>query len=407
MTFWIVAIALCLCVTALMVLALRRPDADAAGEASLADIQIYRDQLRELDLDLARGVLSESEADSARVEISRRLLAADNMVSRKADTQSASSGLTRVATALIGAFIIGASASLYALLGAPGYPDLPLKQRIQAAEEARAIRPSQTEAEAEVPMREVQASEEFRALVQQLRETVKDRPDDLQGQTLLMQNETRLGNFIAAYTAQARILALKSEDAVAEDWATYAELLIIAAGGYVSPEAEQALIRALSLDPANSLARYYSGLMFLQGGRPDLGFKFWSALLADSTLDDPWTAPIRAQIDDIAQVAGVRYRSPEFPASSGPSVEDISAAQDLTAEERDQMIRSMVNGLAERLATNGGSASEWARLITALGVLGEIDRATSILAEARDVFANEETALAIIEDAAVNAGLSE
>jgi cytochrome c-type biogenesis protein CcmH len=78
----------------------------------------------------------------------------------------------------------------------------------------------------------------------------------------------------------------------------------------------------------------------------------------------------------------------------------------MTPEERMDMIRGMVAGLSDRLATEGGSPDEWARLIRAYGVLGETDRAAAIWAEAQQVFPVEE-AIAPIREAARAAGVAE
>jgi cytochrome c-type biogenesis protein CcmH len=88
-----------------------------------------------------------------------------------------------------------------------------------------------------------------------------------------------------------------------------------------------------------------------------------------------------------------------MPERRGPSAADIAAASEMSAEDRAEMIRGMVNGLSDRLATDGGPPPDWARLITALGVLGETDRARAIAAEAREVFADDAGALAVIADA--------
>ena len=76
-------------------------------------------------------------------------------------------------------------------------------------------------------------------------------------------------------------------------------------------------------------------------------------------------------------------------------------------EDRAQMIAGMVAQLSERLANEGGTASEWARLITALTVLNETDRAQMILEEARTAFAGQEADLEVINAAAAQAGLGE
>ena len=162
--------------------------------------------------------------------------------------------------------------------------------------------------------------------------------------------------------------------------------MIMAAGGYVSPEAESVLQRALERDPNDGKARYYSGLMFAQSGRQDVAFRLWRDLLATSAPTDPWVPPIRAQIEEAAAWAGVDYTLPELaggPALAGPDADAVAAASDMTTEERQEMIGNMVAQLSERLATEGGSAQEWAQLIGALGVLGDTDRARAVWGEAR------------------------
>ena len=79
----------------------------------------------------------------------------------------------------------------------------------------------------------------------------------------------------------------------------------------------------------------------------------------------------------------------------------------MTPEERQQMIRGMVEGLSQRLATEGGTAQEWARLIGAYGVLGETGKARQIWAEARETFAGRAQALEVLRAAAARAGVAE
>ena len=126
--------------------------------------------------------------------------------------------------AVLAAFLVGGGAYLYAAIGAPGYPDLPLERRIALAEEARQARPDQATAEAEVPAQPpLDADPNFLALIERLRAAVAERPDDLQGHILLAQNEARIGNFNAAHQAQARVIELKGTAATADDFAGMAE----------------------------------------------------------------------------------------------------------------------------------------------------------------------------------------
>ena len=241
-------------------------------------------------------------------------------------------------------------------------------------------------------------------LVEQLRDVVEERPDDLRGFQLLARNEAALGNYPLAYAAQNRIIALKGDAVEANDFLTLADYYMIAAQGYISPEAEEALGNAIRRDPQNGFGRYYTGLLMMQTGRPDLTFRFWRALLEEGPENAPWIAPIRANIDDLAWIAGVRY---DAPAPRGPSAEDIAAAESLGAEDRAAMIEGMVASLSDRLATEGGSAQEWAQLITAMGVLGRTGDAKDIWTEAQEVFKDVPASLDLIDQAAANAGLTD
>ncbi|WP_212526090.1 c-type cytochrome biogenesis protein CcmI [Actibacterium sp. MT2.3-13A] len=411
MTFWLIAAALALLTVALLLLALMRGGRGQTPAAAY-DLQVYRDQLREVEKDLARGVVTPEDAERVRVEVSRRILEADRALARGEGAGRAPRGATIAAGALAVAIVGGGTAALYQRVGAPGYPDLPLQARIKAADEARAARPGQAEAEAQMPALPQIGEPDPRhvELVEKLREVVKQRADDLQGYTLLARNEAMLGNFRAAYVAQSKVIELKQGEADATDFAAYADMMILAAGGYVSPQAEAALAQALNRDPANGTARYYAGLMYAQTGRPDLTFDYWRPLLENSQPEDPWVAPIRAQIEEIAMRAGADYRLPApdgGPALRGPNAADMAAAAEMTAEERMEMIRGMVEGLSERLATEGGSPAEWARLVNALGMLGESERAAAIWAEAQQVFAGNAEALETVRASAERVGVAE
>lgn len=406
MTIWVISSLLALAVAAPLAVALLRRSGPAQAAADF-DIAVYRDQLRDVDRDLDRGVIALDAAERTRLEISRRILEADRQRGAATAT-NAPKGLGIAMTAVTMAVVIGGSLWTYDHLGAPGYGDLPLNRRIEMADTLRDTRPGQAVAEAEAPLvPPADVPQDYLDLVQKLRDTVAERPDDLRGLQLLAQNEANLGNYKAAYAAQQALLQRAGETAPAQAYSELAEFMIMAAGGYVSPEAETALREALKRDPQHAPARYYVGLMMLQTGRPDLTFRAWRPLLEQSAPDAPWVGAIRAQIEEVAARAGVRYSLPPAgaPMLSGPSAADVDAAQSLSAEDRQAMIANMVEGLAERLATEGGPAAEWARLITALTVLGQTDRAAAIYSEAQGVFAQDPDGLTLIEAAAAQAGL--
>ncbi|HHH89502.1 MAG TPA: c-type cytochrome biogenesis protein CcmI [Aliiroseovarius sp.] len=413
MTFWLIAGGVTFLVVALIAAGLLRGQAAGAGaDADGSDIQIYRDQLTEVERDLARGTLSPEEAERARTEISRRLLAADKAMQNEAGARKAPAGATWAAIAAVAAILVGGTAAVYFDLGAnrPGtglYPDMGLAKRIQMADELRANRPSQAEFEADLPAwagPPPGTAPDYLNLIDKLRKAVEEHPGDLQGNQLLALHEARLGNYVAAHKAMQRVLEAKGAEATADDYSQYADLLVMAANGYVSPEAEAALKEALGRNPRDPVARYYTGLMFAQTGRPDRAFRLWRDLLEESRPDAPWAEPIRTQIGQLAAEAGVNY-TPPAAGTRGPTGDQIASAQSMSPEERQAMIEGMVAQLSERLAGEGGTAQEWSQLIGALAVLGRTDQAQATWRAAEQAFADNPDDLAQVKSAAQRAGL--
>lgn len=403
MLFWLGPSLLAILVALVLLRALASRDGTQMSAAE-SDMVVYRDQLKEVERDLARGVLTETEAETVRTEVSRRLLEADK---RSDSAQGSPEGRTWPAAAAVVALVMAGSFLLYARLGAPGVGDLPMKQRIANLDDQALNRIGQVEAEVaarpflpEAP----EPDQAFLELMERLRAALLDRHDDLQGLTLLAQNEARLGNYTAAREAQERLVAAMNGAVPYEERIALLELMVFAAGGYVSPEAETLLRDMLAQNPQDEPSLYYAGLLQAQLGRPDRAFPIWRRLLETSPPDAPWIPVIRSSISDLAAAAGVDYVPTE---SRGPSEDDIAAAGEMTPEERQEMIRGMVDGLSDRLASDGGPPEDWARLITALGVLGETARARAIADEAEQVFAGAPEALAQIEAARVRAGLSQ
>src|SRR5262249_17352276 len=98
-----------------------RPQADGT-EAS-----VYRDQLTEIDRDLAGGLIGAAEAEQARIEISRRLLAATNAEANPVARPAASLRRAVAVIALVGLPL--AAIAFYLPLGSPQLGDFPLAAR--------------------------------------------------------------------------------------------------------------------------------------------------------------------------------------------------------------------------------------------------------------------------------------
>ncbi len=383
--------ALALVVVAVLVQALRRP-LDADGPDAQPDLQIYRDQLTEVERDAARGLLTPPEAARLRTEVSRRLLDADRAAHAPKAQHAQMPPIVALTLVLA---TLTASVWLYARLGAPGYDDLALSDRLAMTDVAYKTRPSQAEAEtaaAAAPDAEArpQPDAAYLALMDKLRTAIKERPDDTAGLELLARNEAALTNFSAAAAAQGHLVAVLGAKATADQQAVHAQYLIAAAGGYVSPEAETALIAALALDPQHPLARYFSGLMWAQVGRPDRGFALWQPLLEQGPPDAPWIAPIRAGIADLAELAGIRYALPD---AKGPTAADMQAAGEMTDADRQAMIEGMVGQLEARLTDQGGGLEDWTKLLNALKVLDQPDRLQAALTRAEAALPDQTNAL--------------
>lgn len=395
--FWLTCIVLALVVAGFVVTPLLRSDTHSAASP---DVALYKAQLAEVENDLNRGLIAPEEADRTRTEISRRLLAASK-ARKTANAMPEATSKILATTCTIAVCI--ASVGGYFLIGALGEPDQPLQQRLAQAQEMRENRPSQAEFEAvavvDMPL---DVPDDYLASVTQLREIVPTRPNDLKGWQLLARHETALRNFSGAAKAQSQIIRL-SDGGEVDDLVMLADLMVAAAEGQVSPEAEAVVREILRRDPENIPARFYLGSMHNMTARPDIAFRLWRPIVENAP-DSFHSALARAQIEGAAMRAGVDYTPPEV---RGPTAEDIANADDMTEEDRSAMIGGMVSGLADRLATQGGPAQDWARLISAYGVLGETAAANEIYKEALTAFASDDFAIGLLQDAAEQAGISQ
>ncbi|SLN17346.1 c-type cytochrome biogenesis protein CcmI [Pseudooctadecabacter jejudonensis] len=368
------------------------------------DIDIYRDQLAEVDRDLDRGTLDPTEAERTRTEISRRLLAAD-AASRTAAID-APKAVNRGAAVVMGVALLAAAGWLYATLGAPGYGDVPRELRLAVGEERRANRPGQLEAEAATQIPDVldQFDEATQDLIRTRRAATFERPEDLTAWTVLAQTEAAIGQYHRATRAQERIIALKGSTVETEDYERLLDIMIAGTQGYVSPEAEAVALRVLQDAPDSQTALYYAGLMYAQNDRPDRAFDLWRRVIENGPVGTLHYEFATGQIGEVAAQLGVDYALPE---TRGPSAQDLDAAQDMSPEDRRAMIEGMVGGLADRLATEGGPPQDWARLITSLMIIEQTEAAARVLAEAELIFGGDVQAVTLIRRAAAEAGLTE
>ena len=365
-------------------------------------LDVYGEQLKSLEHDRLKGAVSEAEYHDMRAEVGRRMISVEKTNKSAKTVRYSTEKWSVIAYLLLAALIGGAS---YLRIGQPSFPDVPISFRYNQAEMKRTELLSQAEAEAEaeatidVPTKDP----ENLPLLYDLRAAVESNPNDITGLEFLVNWEAHFGFFQNAYKSKAKVLDLKGEEAGSVDWYEFAELLILAADNYVSIEAEVALRKALGLDSKNPQARFYIGLQHQQLGRPDITFNMWRQLLEEGPESASYISLIRAVIMDLAFISGVNYTP---LVAKGPTREDYKGVSELSAEDQKIMINEMVSGLAEKLASQGGPATDWVKLIIAYSVQGQPETSRKIWNEAKALFSNSIEDLNKLNKAAKDAGIA-
>ncbi|HUC64418.1 MAG TPA: c-type cytochrome biogenesis protein CcmI [Stellaceae bacterium] len=339
-----------LVVVATVVLPLMR-GARAAPERGQFDRAVYRDQLRELERDRARGLIDAGEAATARLEIERRLLATE----RRSEPAASGSGGSPVLAVALALLVPTAAVLAYLALGSPGVPDAPYAARGPERALAAATGHADMEKTADA-----------------LEARVKANPASDADWLLLARTEAALGHWQKSADAyrQAMRLTQNRPDVAA----SYGEMLVMAADGVVTPRAHDILAAALTRDPGNVAARYYLALADAQAGHAEAAIAAWQKLAAEQPADSPIRRDLEARIAEAAESAGLPAPALAAPAA-GPSAEQMEEAAKMTPEARAQMIRGMVAGLAAKLEAAPDDLDGWLRLGRAYGVLGEHDKA--------------------------------
>jgi cytochrome c-type biogenesis protein CcmH len=337
------------------------------GQSQGTEASVYKDQLAEIDRDLAAGLIVASEAEAARTEIGRRLLAAADP-KNSAPLQS-SQGLRRVAAVVALVGLPAVALAVYLPLGSPRMPDFPLAERSRAPDK-----------------------EPLDGLVAQVEQHLEKNPTDGRGWSVLAPVLLRIGRYDDAVRAFRSAITYSGESA--ERRADLGEAITAAANGVVTAEAKGEFEHAHALNADEAKANYFLGLAAEQDGRKADAARIWHAMLDKAAPDAPWRP--------LVQAALVRVGSPAAPALSDQTV---AAAQDMKADDREAMIHGMVDRLATRLKQNGDDVEGWLRLVRAYLVMGERDKATSALHDARQAVANDAERLRQLNEGLKNLGI--
>jgi cytochrome c-type biogenesis protein CcmH len=382
--------------TAIVLLVLLRPLAVAATNDRVPeafDAAVYRDQLNEIDSDLARGLIGEEQAEAARVEIARRLLAADSKM-RAADRVTADGTRARTAMVAVGAALPLLALGLYLAFGSPRLPDQPLEARLEDPASDRNLE----------------------ALVARVEARLRQHPEEGEGWEVIAPvylSWQRYGDAAEAYGHAIRLLGPSAKRLSGEGQA-----LVLANNGVVTEEARQALEQANKLDPTLIEPRILLAIAKEQDGQFAAAIADWQALLRTADAEAPWRAMVEQRIALAeAHLAGKPVPDQPVPgggpapAAPGQSDADIAAAQNPAAgqtmnpADEQAMIEMMVQRLAARLDQDGSDLMGWLKLVRAYSVLDRKDDALKALQRAKSEFSGDAKAIEQLDRLAAELGL--
>jgi cytochrome c-type biogenesis protein CcmH len=329
-----------------------------------SDVAVYKDQLEELERDQSFGLIAAPEAEAARVEVSRRLLAADSATrGRKAASESPPARRRAVAASALVLVPAGAIA-VYLALGSPDLPGQPLASRVTQAHGG---------------------DQSIEAMFARVEQHLAEHPEDGKGWEVVAPIYMRLGRYDDA--VRARQNAVRLLGPTAERWSDLGEALIAMENGVVTVAAKQAFDSALKIDPKDISARFYSGLAAEQDGRREDAVRIWKALAADAPPGAEWLASVQRALTRVETGAAA-------PVAAAPSAQPAPGHSDVG--------RDMVERLAARLQQDGSDVDGWLQLVRSYKVLRDADKARAAEADARRALASDQEKLARLE-----AGLKE
>ncbi len=338
----------------------------AGAQSGFSQRRLYRAKLEEIERDAELAAISPQDAEAAKTEAARQLLAAAEKDEPK-PTFGASPMRPRLVAIVALVFVPGLALGLYGYLGHPDWPDEPLEARLNAPAE----------------------SMDINAAIAKVEAHLAQHPDDGLGYEVLVPAYLRLGRIEdAVHAAQ---MALQKLGDNPQRLTAYGETLVFANDGIVTEQARQLFVRALAAG-SEPKALFFLGLAASQEGDKTTARNYWQKLLAQSPPDAPWRSDLTARLAALSQQ------------SAAPDPAAAIAA--LPPAERAAAIGAMIDRLAARLAENGQDIEGWLRLVRAYKVMNEIDKARAALATARRDFGGNAAATARLDALAHELGLN-
>ncbi|OFX13068.1 MAG: c-type cytochrome biogenesis protein CcmI [Alphaproteobacteria bacterium RIFOXYD12_FULL_60_8] len=346
MLFWFVVAALTVLALAFLIPPLLRKD-EEQPDRNAYDISVYKDQLSEVDRDLERGLINADEADAARVEVQRRILALDK------DTAEHPEAPKRTKPALVLAIVIGLLLPVGAVVfylasgGQPGLPDAPADGRTPGMEGMTQDQAQQVE-----------------KMVQGLADKMKDNPQDVEGWIKLGRSYDRLGRYKDAAEAYRR--ALDVEIPTAQLLIEFALVQTRANDDNIDDEAQAAFLRAFKGMPDSADALYYLGVAAVQRDKPEDGIAYLKHLVTLSPADAPWLEQVQSVIDGVAADFGLNAQT---IVARAPDTSNVEAPADHSVQQASK-VNEMVARLEGKLKDNPEDFDGWMRLAKSYAVLG-------------------------------------
>jgi cytochrome c-type biogenesis protein CcmH len=331
-----------------------------------SDIAVYRDQLDEIGRDEAASRIGNVEAEAARVEVSRRLIAAaETAKAASVAAAPASPGRYRWATLAAAIVLLPLGAAVtYLSLGSPNLVPVSMN----AGTDRQPALPKGIE-----------------NTVAEVETYLESNPKNGRGWELLAPVYLRLGRFDDAVRARRNALEIFGPDAAR--LGDLGEAIVVASNGVVTPEAKGLFERANAADPDDVMAQYYLGLSAKQEGRREEAVQRWTALVSSAREGAEWLPMVKDAI------ARIDEKGPSIIAAAPSAAVAPSSAAGAPPEHSGGAIEAMVERLAERLKKDGADVPGWVQLVRSYRILGKSDKVKIAIADAHAALANDQEAL--------------
>ena len=328
-----------------------------------SDIEIYKNQLGEIDADLKRGLIDEESAQEARLELSRNILAAEKEVSKSTFVGNRSFAM-RVIISLGILFVPIVTIGVYALTGNPGVESHPFSELMDA--NPATLSPSETLVRTE-------------ALFARNPENGK-LADELSSAYLVA------GRFQDAVNTYVEALRLNGDSA--PRLVGYGMALAGYNGGTINDDALKSFEKAAKLAPDDFYPRLFIAEASRQAGKPKEAADGLQEFLDRSPKNSPWRPRVEELIGQLREQAATPQQLPSSDAKDGDVTKNANAAKEANAGKdgsaamegvSPEMISQMVNGLAERLQKQPDDLDGWKMLVHSWLVLKDKEKARAAL----------------------------